>query len=936
MLGKSRIVFSFLGIEILLMALCVSASATGYDIQARIDPTTRTIQGYEDVTCAPTSDHAYFLLIANLGREENPYLSDRQDDATYPSGFDPASTDIAKVELLQSDSTVAVSFRMLAIPPVLQTYSLDGTAFVIDLPSAGPVKLRIHFTTHVPRLTTGDQGIDQGVLTWRFGWAPIMLPSQIEWTDDGETIAAPSDDFPFEFPAADYAAELTVPADLTLACGADHCELVPAAAPPGAGDPDTASAADNAPTDETTASDDQTFRVWNDAPTRTIAIAASASYERFSLDELSTPIDVYYLPGQDETARLFATYARDIIRDYEKEYGPYSRARLVIVENPNENGISMAADGIVWLSDVFFTHRNVTLPGILNRLSEFVLAHEIAHQWWGIGVGVDMNAENWLSEGMAQYLAVTYFEKKYGEFGPNLFGITGNGILENLVASQFGFMNLREHEIELPYIQQVERGFDEAVIKPQVDVKYDNATVARLYDKGYLVARAIAAAIGSDTFAAGLRDATDQFMHKEITVNDLEKVLEQQSGRSLDGIFSAWLESETTVDYGVEITSRRHDETGYETKVHVTRDGGTEQPVIVEALLPSGESVRETWDGSANEATISFTTTERVSRVTIDPDHFLPDRDRLNNNDPVKFVTISNMNEFPLDAYVLHPDPTSKGVSLTYLDRIRLTVAENNIAADVYQGRDQHLFLSATLYDGDVAGKVGYTHTVFSPLPTGSAGTFWAATETITVSGNRVLSAQGTVDYLHLAFSTLSTIDTSSATTVQIDLTPAGAGRISLSAFDEVRLFPRIYFQGTVVMGASFGSLPQPLLFNLSELVSFGHMVQGKWVPSAFPGRNKLYARMAIELPDNANDPYNLLNVMMLDHARMRLFVACGTSWTSFDEFGKTIPNVEAGIEGVFDLSALGGLLPLQALVGYAAPIVGGAGMGVFYFGFSL
>jgi hypothetical protein len=58
-------------------------------------------------------------------------------------------------------------------------------------------------------------------------------------------------------------------------------------------------------------------------------------------------------------------------------------------------------------------------------------------------------------------------------------------------------------------------------------------------------------------------------------------------------------------------------------------------------------------------------------------------------------------------------------------------------------------------------------------------------------------------------------------------------------------------------------------------------------------------------------------------------------SWKSWDEFGKTSPYVEAGVEGVFDLSALGGLLPLRAIVGYATPI-SQEGVGVLYIGLSL
>ena len=910
-----RVVSVFMFFSILLAGLAVGGIGASYNLSVKIDPDQQTIQGYEDVTCTPSGDHVYFLLRGNLNREQNPYSSERTIDATYPWGFDPSSTTIDSVETVQTGSSDALSFRLLSMPPAWQTYSLAGTVLAVDLAGSDPVTLRVHFTTHVPRMTSGDQGIDRGILTWRFGWNPILLPPDDVWKEANGTLLPPGDEFPLEIPAANYSAQITVPADVTLACGADHCE---------------ASAASG---DEQ--AEEVTYRVTNDAPARTIAIAASKDYQRYALDEPAIPIEVYYLPGHDETARLFATYADDILKNYVQRYGSYPRARLTIVENPNGNGLSMAADGIVWLSDLFFSHRNVTVPGILNRLSEFVLAHEIAHQWWGIGVGVDLNAENWLSEGMAQYLSITYFEEKYGEFGPNLFDTSGKGLLENLVASQFGFMNLREHQVELPYIEQVERGFDEAIIKPQSDVKYDNASAVRLYDKGYLVARAIASAIGKDKFQQGLHDAAGEYMHEQITLADYQRVMEQVSGESLSALFDAWLRDETTVDYSVEILSRQRDGDEYKTSVQVTRDGGVEQPVIVEALMPSGATVRREWDGKGDTATISFTTTERVGRVTIDPDHLLPDHDRLNNNDPVKFVTVTNTNAFPLDAYILHPDTTSKGITLTYLNRVRLTLAEGKLSADIYQGRSDHIFLSATLSGSDLGGTVGYDHTLFSPIPTGSAGAYLTPTEVISISGNRVISYQGPVQYLHLGFAGLPTMNHSHQVQIGIDLTPAGAGRVTLAVADEVRIFPRIYLQGTAIMGKGFGALPQPLMFDLSELMSFGKMSQGKWVASHAYGTHKLYGRVAIEIPNDEATPYNLANVMMIDNARSRVFIAAGTSWTSLDEFGKTSPYVEAGIEEALDVSAIGGLLPFRALLGYAVPILG-EGTGIFYFGFSL
>ena len=157
---------------------------------------------------------------------------------------------------------------------------------------------------------------------------------------------------------------------------------------------------------------------------------------------------------------------------------------------------------------------------------------------------------------------------------------------------------------------------------------------------------------------------------------------------------------------------------------------------------------------------------------------------------------------------------------------------------------------------------------------------------------------------------------------------------MAISAFDEVRLFPRVYLQGTATLGLGFGQTPRALLFSLEELKSFRKLQGGKWILATSPGVYKLWGCLAIELPAS-EELFNIANVMMVDRVRGRAFVAGGVCWTRLDEFGKTIPNVEVGVEALFELSAIGGLLPVRAVVGLATPTLG-EGTNTFYFGLSL
>ena len=890
-----------------------SAIAGHVEINATIDPSARMIMGTETVTFIPHGARAYFLLLANLDRYRNPYLSDRMIDQTYPDGFDPSLTMVEQVTMSYGNKEIKLPSTLLSLPPEFQTYSLTDTVLGVDLPqTASTITVHIKFSTKVPRTTAPDQTDNHGVITWRFGWAPLLILPQSDWSDrHGTLVYTGQGSFPLRIPALDYAGTITVPKGYTLVTGADY-----------ANEKDT--------------NNGKVYELKNESETRGIAFALGKDYRSFTLQKSATTIEVDYLPGHDETARLFATYARDILREYASRFGPYPRKRLVIVEDPNRDGTSMAADGIAFISSRFFTHRDVTLPGIGNRLAEFVLAHEIAHQWWGIGVGVDMNAENWLSEGLAQYSAVSYFEGKYGATGPNLFPKFGAGIVENFITSQFGFLNLREHQIELPYILSVERGFDEALVKPLSAVKYGNATAERIYDKGYLAMREIETYLGGQKhFDSALWTLAKQYMHKEVSIATFEKVLGASSLKVLDPLFKEWVYGDGTVDYGVEITGRSRTHAGYKTTVAVSRAGGIPQPVVVEATLQDGKTVRKIWNSEKASDTLTFTTDKPVIRVTIDPEHLLPDRDRLNNNSPVKFVVALKKNAFPLDAYLIRPDPISQGVTISYLDRMRIHIEPGKVDANVAIGRSHYVSLTGKLKKNNLDLTASYTYLAFAKLTTGAASEYWAPVRAFTVGARREVTKTGPVSYFHFGVFALPTLNHSRESAITLDLIPSGAGKVTIGAFDELRILPQIYLRGTVTLGTGFGALPQALQFDRTEIHTFGKPKNGLLAPLHSYGMNKGYGRLGLELPLQDEFPYDLFGLAVVDHAVMRVFGAVSYTWNTESEFGKTVPNAEAGVEIAADLSAIGGMLPMHALVGYATPLLG-EGVNVIYFGFSL
>ena len=161
MLNRCIVITLFM---LLIPAVVIAADAPIQRLDVRYDPEARTIEGHLDITLAAFVDTAYFALLANLGRERNPFVSPRTLDATYPYGFEPAGLDIESVDLVRGETAESIPFRWLSMPPSLQTFSLDETVLAVDLPASsqdgsGAPTLRIRFTTHAPRTTSGDDGL---------------------------------------------------------------------------------------------------------------------------------------------------------------------------------------------------------------------------------------------------------------------------------------------------------------------------------------------------------------------------------------------------------------------------------------------------------------------------------------------------------------------------------------------------------------------------------------------------------------------------------------------------------------------------------------------------------------------------------------------------------------------------------------------------------
>jgi hypothetical protein len=102
--------------------------------------------------------------------------------------------------------------------------------------------------------------------------------------------------------------------------------------------------------------------------------------------------------------------ANDVLDFLEGLYGRTPWRNLIILETKRKTGGGYSREGLVCLQDERGPEQRRSENASKHSLSTY-LAHEIAHQWWGIGLYA---RDDWLSEGLATYSQFLYLRDRFG------------------------------------------------------------------------------------------------------------------------------------------------------------------------------------------------------------------------------------------------------------------------------------------------------------------------------------------------------------------------------------------------------------------------------------------------------------------------------------------------------------------------------------------
>ncbi len=205
----------------------------------------------------------------------------------------------------------------------------------------------------------------------------------------------------------------------------------------------------------------------------------------------------------------FGDYAVAVrVLDYfEKNIGPYPWAKLANMQAKTQWGGLENAGTIAY--------RESSVTG--NNEVEGLIAHEIAHQWFGNSASEANWNHVWLSEGFATYFTILYLEQIYGD------------------ARRKSELLQDREEIIAYYKTNPGPVVDTTIVDPM------KVLSTNTYQKGGWFLNMLRHRLGDDLFWKGIRSYYQRFTHGNALTSDFQGVMEEVSGQDLDAFFHQWL-----------------------------------------------------------------------------------------------------------------------------------------------------------------------------------------------------------------------------------------------------------------------------------------------------------------------------------------------------------------------------------------------------------
>ena len=308
------------------------------------------------------------------------------------------------------------------------------------------------------------------------------------------------------------------------------------------------------------------------------------------------PVEFYVQPGREEDGRRAFDNTPDMIKLFADLIGipyPWAKYAQVAAQDFIFGGMENTSST---------TQTDLTLHderAHLDFSSDPLVSHELAHQWFGDLLTCRDWSHAWLNEGFATFFEAVWRENHLGadEYKYDIYSMAREYLRED-----------SEH-YRRPIVSNVYRN--------PMDI-FDR----HLYEKGGVVLHMLRGVLGEDLFWKAIRHYAAKHQDTNVTTADLQRAIEEATGRNLDWFFDQWVfkggHPSFNVSYAWEAATSTAKITVKQTQQPDDLTSIYRVPLKVAFLSANG---RQTYpiDVTESEHTFHFELAERPEAVQFDP-----------------------------------------------------------------------------------------------------------------------------------------------------------------------------------------------------------------------------------------------------------------------------------------------------------------------------
>lgn len=228
------------------------------------------------------------------------------------------------------------------------------------------------------------------------------------------------------------------------------------------------------------------------------------------------PVEYYVEKGREEDAKRTMGKTSQMMEFFSQQFGhpyPYPKYAQVAVADFIFGGMENTSTTL--LTDRCLLDERAMLD---QRRAESLVAHELAHQWFGDLLVIRHWSHAWLKEGMASYSEVLWTEQEYGKDDAAYY----------ILNEGRSYINEDSSRYRRPIVTNIYREAIEL---------YDR----HLYEKGSCVYHMIRGELGEEAFTQALQTFVQNNAHRTVETVDLLRAIEESTGRNLAPLFDQYV-----------------------------------------------------------------------------------------------------------------------------------------------------------------------------------------------------------------------------------------------------------------------------------------------------------------------------------------------------------------------------------------------------------